>query len=316
LASNKENGGLLLVANKLAHTMSIVDPVEGVELSVTPVGGVTAHEVAGSPNGRFAWLPIYGDSGVGLPGSDGRTINIIDIDSREIVSSIDLGQPSRPHCVVFGPKDGRAYVTSELTNSIEVIDPATNRVVDSLPTGQPESHMMVISSDGKRAYTSNVGAGTVSAIDIEEKKTIAVIHVSRVAQRISISNDDRWIFTADQIKPELVVIDAETNSVSNRVPLSGFGFGTTPTLDGNYLLIAQPSSETVSVFDLSAMKIDKIIQVPAEPQEILVRPDNAVAYVSCDESKQVAVIDLSSWKVEKLIDVGKGADGLGWAARY
>jgi DNA-binding beta-propeller fold protein YncE len=62
------------------------------------------------------------------------------------------------------------------------------------------------------------------------------------------------------------------------------------------------------------MKIERSIDVPAAPQEILMRPDGQVAYVSCDRSKQVAVVNLSSWKVDKLIDVGAGADGMAWAA--
>jgi DNA-binding beta-propeller fold protein YncE len=55
------------------------------------------------------------------------------------------------------------------------------------------------------------------------------------------------------------------------------------------------------------------VAVAADPQEILVRPDGRVAYVSCSMAGQVAAIDLTQWKVEKLIDAGKGADGLGWA---
>jgi DNA-binding beta-propeller fold protein YncE len=48
---------------------------------------------------------------------------------------------------------------------------------------------------------------------------------------------------------------------------------------------------------------------------VVVRPDGAVAYVSCDASKQVAVLDLKEWKVQKLIQAGQGADGLAWAPR-
>jgi YVTN family beta-propeller protein len=304
----------LLVTNKSDHTLSIVDPEKGRELAAVPVGGVTAHEVCASPDGRFAWCPIYGDSGVGMPGSDGRSVSVIDIASKKIVATIDLNEPSRPHCPLFGPRDGRLYVTSEITNSIKIIDPERRKVVDSLPTGDRESHMMVISSDGSRAYTSNVGAGTVSAIDVALKKVLAVIPVSRVAQRIAISNDDRWVFTSDQMKPEVVVIDTRTNEVSARLKMDGYGFGLTPTRDGRYLLVAQPSSKTVSVIDPDVMQVVRVIEVHPEPQEILVKPDNSVAYVSCDSSEQVAVIDLSNWRVSKLIDVGAGADGLGWAA--
>jgi DNA-binding beta-propeller fold protein YncE len=64
------------------------------------------------------------------------------------------------------------------------------------------------------------------------------------------------------------------------------------------------------------MKVERTLDVPPAPQEILIRPDNQFAYVSCDRSKQVAVVNLSSWKVDKLIDVGAGADGLAWAVQH
>ena len=56
------------------------------------------------------------------------------------------------------------------------------------------------------------------------------------------------------------------------------------------------------------------IDVPARPQEVIVAPDNKVAYVSCDQSGKVAVISLSDWKVKEIIDAGAGADGLAYAA--
>ena len=292
----------------------MIDPEAGREISVIPVGGTTAHEVAASPDGRFAWVPIYGDSGVGMPGSDGRVVNVIDLAAKKVTGSVDLGNPTRPHCAVFGPKDGLLYVTAELTNSIAVIDPVKRQLVDSLPTGDPESHMMVITSDGKRAFTSNVGPGTVSAIAIPAKKVITTIPVSRMAQRIAISMDDRWVFTSDQIDPNIAVIDTSTYGIHTRIPLTDFSYGMASTRDGRYLLAAMPSAGAVSVVDLHTMKISKMIDVPIEPQEVLVRPDNLIAYVSCDTSKQVAAIDLSNWKVDGIIDAGDKADGLAWAS--
>jgi DNA-binding beta-propeller fold protein YncE len=303
-----------LVANKADHTVSIVDPDAGRELAAVAVGGVTVHEVAASPDGSFAWAPIYGNSGVGRPGTDGQTLSVIDLKTRKIIDTIDFQKPTRPHCAVFGPKDGKLYVTAELTKSIDVIDPSTRKIVDAIPTGEPESHMLAISSDGKRGYTSNVGPGSVSAIDLVNKKVLAVIPVSGTAQRIAISPDDRWVFTADQTKPQLAVIDTATNKITHWVPLPGVAFGTKPTLDGRWLLITEPASSKIAVLNLQTMNVERQIDVPPAPQEILIRPDGKVAYVSCDRSKQVAEIDLASWKVNRLINVGGGADGLAWAA--
>lgn len=304
---------LLLVANKGDQTLSIVDPESGAQLAAVPVGGNTGHEVAATPDGRTAFVPIYGDAGVGQPGTDGTTISVIDLISRTKIATIDLGRAARPHCAIYCPADGKLYVTTELMQAITVIDPATRAVVGSIPTGEQQSHMLAISSDGKRGYTANVGPGTVSAIDLVNKKMLAIIPAAKVVQRIAISADNRWVFTADQAKPQLVVIDTATNTVKTRVPLPDSGFGMTPTHDGRYLLITLPSSDGVAILNLQTTKIERVIRVPADPQEILVRPDDGVAYVSCDRSKQVAAINLSTGKIEKLIRVGTNADGLAWA---
>ena len=60
---------------------------------------------------------------------------------------------------VIGPRDGLLYVTTELDNSVTVIDPQALKVVGTVPTGQSESHMPAITRDGRRGYTSNVGPG-------------------------------------------------------------------------------------------------------------------------------------------------------------
>ena len=98
------------------------------------------------------------------------------------------------------------------------------------------------------------------------------------------------------------------------MPLPAPGYGSAPTRDGRWLIIALPTANKVAVVDLKEMKVAYVIDVPRAPQFVLVRPDNQVAYVSCDVSHQVAVINISTWKVDKLIDAGKGADGLAWAA--
>jgi DNA-binding beta-propeller fold protein YncE len=72
--------------------------------------------------------------------------------------------------------------------------------------------------------------------------------------------------------------------------------------------------QQVAVVDLGSMKVAHTIDVPANPQEVLVSPDGKKAYVSCDASQKVAVIRSSDWTVEKLIDAGRGVDGLAWAA--
>lgn len=306
---------VLLVANKGDQTLGIVEPNAGRQVATVAEAGITGHEVAASPDGRLAYVPIYGNSGVGKPGTDGTHMVVIDLAARKVVGNVDFGHGIRPHCAVFGPKDGLLYVTTELDKTISIIDPRALKILGSIPTGQPESHMLAISPDGKRGYTANVGPGTVSVLDMEARKTVTVIPVSSMVQRIAVAVDGRTVFTADQAKPQLVAIDTSTNKVRTFVPLAATGYGTAPTPDGRWLVVAVPGANQVAVVDLSTMKVAHEINVPAAPQEILIQPDGKAAYASCDASHKIAMIRTSDWTVEKLIDAGAGTDGLAWAAR-
>lgn len=311
-AQSDKSGGMLVVIEKGAQSLAIVDPVAGKLIASVPEGGVTGHEVATSPDGRLAYVPIYGDSGVGLPGTNGHNMVAIDVASHKVTGNVDFGHGVRPHLPVWGP-DGLLYVTTELDNSVTIVDPTTLKIAGMIPTNQPESHMLAISHDGRRGYAANVGPGTVSVLDLKARKTIAVIPISKKTQRISISIDDRMVFTADQTKPQLAVIDTATNEVKTWIQLPGLGYGSVPTPDGKWLLIALPDAAKVAVIDLSTLQVARTIDVPPAPQAVLIRPDAKVAYASCDHSNQVAEIDLSTWKVSRLISTGKSPDGMAWA---
>ena len=167
------HGGLLVVANSndTQHRngegyLTLINPESAKIVGKIPDGGITAHEVLVSKDGRIAFAPIYGNANVGGVGTDGSTISVIDIQAAKQVGSIDFGRGVRPHFAVWGP-NGMIYVTTEIEQSVSIVDPKTKTVVASIPTGKPESHNVAVSHDGRRAYTSNVNSGTVSVLDLK-----------------------------------------------------------------------------------------------------------------------------------------------------
>jgi DNA-binding beta-propeller fold protein YncE len=317
VAGHAQAGGRLLVAEKGAQALGIVDTAAGQEIASVPEGGITGHEVTASADGKVAFVPIYGNSGVGKPGTDGTEMVAIDVASEKVIGHVDFGHGVRPHCPVLNPKDGLLYVTTELDQAITVIDPKTLKIVGKVPTGQPESHMLAISGDGRWGYTANVGPGTVSVLDLEARKVVKVIAISKNTQRISISPDNSMVFTSDQTKPQLAVIDTASNTVKKWVPLEATGYGTASTPDGRWLLVPMMDADAVAVVDLKTLEVARNVALPAHshPQEAVVRPDGKTAYVSSDTLGQVAEIDLATWKVVRMIPTGKGTDGLAWAGR-
>src|SRR5437764_9892966 len=247
-----EGSGLLVIANQKEHTVLVVDPDDRRELARVVVG-VNGHEVMVSKDGRFAYVPIYGNSGVGRPGTDGSTIDVIDLQESKLAATIDLGKPLRPHRAEWGP-DGMLYVTAELGNAVDVIDPSTRKIVAEIPTGQKESHMLVISPDGRRAYTANVGAGSISVLDVAKRSLIATIPVAKMVQRISISPDGKWVYTHDQDAPRIALIDTATNKIANWIEAPRPVYASEPTPEGSWL-VSEGRGGNDYVIDLQTMQV-------------------------------------------------------------
>lgn len=302
--------GMLVVANQREHTALLIDPETRQEFAKVVVG-VNGHEVAVSPDSRYAYVPIYGNSGVGKPGTDGTTIDIVDLREHKLAATIDLGKPLRPHRAEFGP-DGLLYVTAELDKAVDVVDPATRKVIAQIPTGAIESHMIVISPDGARAYTANVAAGSVSVLDLKQRTLVTVIPVAKIVQRISISADGKRVFTHDQDTPRIAVIDTTTNKVANWISVPSTVYSSSPTADGRKLLAASPAGK-IFVIDLASAKIEESFDIPPAMGELLLTPDGKFAFVSCPAAGTIEVLDISAHKLLQPIKLTPGVDGLAWA---
>src|SRR5882762_7464438 len=93
----------LLVVNQGDTSLSIVDPTSAKQVAVIAEGTPTmhGHEIATSADGHTAFVPIYGNVGVGKPGLNGHEMLIVDLPSRKIVGRIDFAHGVRPHQPVF-----------------------------------------------------------------------------------------------------------------------------------------------------------------------------------------------------------------------
>jgi len=300
----------LLVANQVDHTLLVIDPASRKTIFTVGVD-INGHEVIASPDGRVAYVPIYGNSGVGKPGTDGSTIQVIDLTSGRAVHIIDLDKPERPHCAKFGP-DGMLYVSAELTKSVDVIDPNTRKVIAQVPTGQIDSHMFVITPDGMHAYTANVFAGNVSVLNLKRHTLEKTIPVAKMVQRISISPAGHRVYTHDQNEARIAVIDTGKNEIATWWNVPSIVYSSAPTQDGKWL-IANALSGKIFAIDTESGEVAHAYDIPAASGEVIIAPDGNHAYVSCPQAGTIEVLNLKTWGMEKPIQLTKGVDGLAFA---
>ena len=263
-------------------------------------------------DGRLAYLPLYSDVGINGTGIDGDRMLVLDLAKAQVVRTVSFGRGVRPHDPVLDPKTGLLYVTTELDHAVAVVDSRNNAILGSIPTGANQTHMLVLSHDGRFGYTANVSSGTVSVLDLRARTLVQTIPVAPVIQRISISPDDRTVVTSDQEKPRLALIDTQTRRVRDWVPLPSLSYGTAFSRDGRMLLATLLQAGQLVAIDPVSKQILHTVAVGTRPQAVLIRPDGAVAYVSCLGGGDVAVVDLRTWQVTGRIATGPKADGMAW----
>ena len=228
----------------------------------------------------------------------------------------------RPHFGVFGPKSGLLYVTTELDHSVSIVDTKARKVIGAIPTGQSESHNVIISHDERRGYTSNVYAGTVSVLDIQGRKLITQIPVEPPdpaakkqwqVQRISISPDDTMVFTADWPKSDIVVIDTASNTIKARVPLPSPGYGSASTPDGRYLLMVAEAANKVTVVDEHTLPSSRILMFLPGRRKLSSGPTARKHMSPATRTKKSRASASPIGPSDKSFDTGYYPDGLGWA---
>src|SRR6476619_1319404 len=144
----------LLALSKANHTLAIVDPVSLKVLARIPVGE-DPHEVVASSDGKTAYVSIYG-------GGSLHELNVIDLVGQKPLTNIDTRPLYGPHGVTF--VNGKVWFSAEGSKAVGSYDPATGKLDWSMGTGQDRTHMIYVTEDGKRIYTTNVASGTVSIL--------------------------------------------------------------------------------------------------------------------------------------------------------
>ena len=143
----------LLVLNKGDNSLAIVDPVSLKVVGRAPAGA-DPHEVVASADGKLAFISNYGA---------GHTLSVVDLVAQKSLPAVELGALRSPHGLAVA--DGKIYFTAEGSKVIGRYDPASQLIDWVLGLGQNRTHMIVVSPDAKRIFTSNVNSDTISLIE-------------------------------------------------------------------------------------------------------------------------------------------------------
>ena len=121
-----------------------------------------------------------------------------------------------------------------------------------------------VTPDGREIWVANAGDGTISVIDWAAKKVTATLQANvRGGNRLKFTPDGRYALVS--AGPELVVLDAHTRAVVQRIPVGKGSAGVLIEPGGARAFIACGPDNYVAVLDVKTMKITGHFDVGGEP---------------------------------------------------
>jgi DNA-binding beta-propeller fold protein YncE len=234
---------------------------------------------------------------------------------------------------LFGPhgldfQAGKAWFTAEGSKAIGSYDPATGRLDWSMGTGQERTHMLYVTADARRIYTTNVTSGTVSilvdtliqpgpppgAMHPREEWRQTVIPVGRGAEGFDVSPDGHELWTAGSGDGTICIIDLQTKQLSAKLDAGVKGANRLKfTPDGRQVFIASLSSGELTIYDARTRKELKRLKTGHGAAGILMDPEGARAFVACSADNYIVIVDLKTLEITGRLDVGGVPDGMAWA---
>lgn len=311
----------LLALSKTDHLLSIVDPVTLKTVARIRVGE-DPHEVVAATDGKTAYVCIYG-------GGSLHEINLVDLVAQKPLHNIDTRPLFGPHDITF--VNGKAWFTAEGTKSVGRYDPVTDKLDWSMGTGQDRTHMIYVTPDGKRIYTTNVSSGTVSILTDTLMKPgpmappnakprqdwiQTIIPTAKGSEGFDVSPDGSELWTAASEDGTITIIDLAAKKLATKIDAKVTGANRLKfTPDGKLVFISSLQTGDLTIYDATTRAEVKKIKVGRGAAGILMDPVANRAFVACSPDNYIAVVDLKTLTVTGHLEVGGVPDGLAWAVQ-
>jgi YVTN family beta-propeller protein len=256
-----------------------------------------------------------GGAGTLLVGNKGEhTLSFIDL-----VTGRELGRAATgnmPHEIAISP-DGRLIATTERSRSLTIVDTRSDDAVSQVRTDQEGTHMVAVTPDGRRAFTANIGSGTVSVIDLAEGRKLRDIAVGGQPEGIALTPDGRELWVGDLQGARVQAFDAASFERLAEVRTGDVPIRVVASPDGRWIVTSNVGDGSLTVIDRSAREVARTIRVSGTQEAaqvtILFSADGRRIYAAETGRSEVAEVDFEQGTVLRRIPVGRQGDGLALA---
>ncbi|MFR9797101.1 hypothetical protein ACL02U_14500 [Streptomyces sp. MS06] len=206
----------------------------------------------------------------------------------------------------------RVYVPNTQSDTVSVIDPATYKVIETIPVGRQPQHV-VPSWDLKTLWVNNDKGNTLTPIDPSTGKAGPTVDVHD-PYNLYFTPNGKYAVVMASLDRELVFRDAHTMKRVKTVPVSCYGVNHADfSRDGRYFIVSCEFSGELLKVDTEQMKVVGQQKLPVEgakPQDVKVSPDGKRFYIADMVADGLWILDGDTFATPSFLPTGKGAHGL------
>jgi gliding motility-associated-like protein len=307
------SGDVLLTSGGAANQTVAVNGVVNMLPVLAPIpnqkvnNGDTANTVK-LPAGASAYTWTNNNSSIGLAAAGAGNIPSF--------KAINTGtEPVTATVTVFPVPTPLAYIPTENSSSVSVINTVDNTVVTTVNVGDVPT-AVIISPDGSKAYVLNAGSSTVSVINTLTNLVAATIPISNYgAQGLAITPDGSRLFVivggaGNTGSCYIMVINTNTNAVITTIPIDTYPIALVMGPDGSRAYIAINNgdgsmNQTIAVVDTKTYKVIDHITVGRFADGIAINSAGDRLYAANAISGTISVVSTVTDKVIATIPVGQ-----------
>jgi YVTN family beta-propeller protein len=173
-------------------------------------------------------IPISSRDRVYTAEQTSNTVSVIDPSSNKLLGVIRLGDPLPialsplyrgallVHGLGFSPDSKTLAVVSVGSNSVTLIETATNRVEGTIYVGR-SPHEAFFTPDGKELWVSVRGEDYISIIDLVAMKEVQRVKVANGPGMVIFRPDGKYAFICSSFTPEVAVVETKTYKIVKRL---------------------------------------------------------------------------------------------------
>jgi YVTN family beta-propeller protein len=203
----------------------------------------------------------------------------------------------------------RVYVPNSLSNSVDVIDPTTFRVVDRYQVSTTPQHV-VPSYDLNTLYVTNNRGNSLTPIDPRTGRPGFAFRVDDPYNLYFTPDGTRAIVMAER-NSRVDFRDPKTFALLKSVPIAHAGVNHADfTPNGKVMLASCEFSGWIVRIDLTSMTVTGELKVGGMPVDVKSSPDGTKMYVANQGRNGVSIVDPVSMRETGFIPTGRGAHGM------